>query len=317
MKQHAAIPGLNGLRRVLFSALLLIAVLPALIPSRAEAAKVYYKQVAFKDATIKEVIAFLQKRMDINFVLRLSKEQMQHLPRISFNFRDVPSAVVLKYACLAAGLNYYYSHGVLIIGQNLKIPFQYYSSSFDKRDILGDIPDASPISLLGTKYWAPYFVPQPKAAPTENVEKQEPEPVEWVPFEGRISLSNVKKPQKTIRKRKKFEPPPQPVGIVIASNSFLMQDRLRQIVIPKLDMNEMPLPQAVELLRQLSIKYDPMRRGINFFLIPFPGMDKATVTLTLGRMSLDNVVKLVFASGGITPVFGHYVVVGTRKGLKK
>jgi hypothetical protein len=316
MKYRAAIPNLQESRRFLFFAALLIFAMIVICPHNLAADDMVFRQVVFKKASIRKVIGFLRKHLDINFVLRLNKAQEQKLPLISFNFRYVPPAVIIKYACLASGLNYYYNNGVLIIGKNLKIPFKYYPSDFKNRSILADIPIGSAISL-GTTYWVPFPVGQPQVVNNSNTVSVVSAPVKWVPFEGRMSLGNVNKPQKISRKRKSLGRPKQPVGIVIASNSFLMRRRLERIIIPKLELDEKPLPEVIEILRKLSIKYDPTHHGINFFLLPFPGMDKATVTVTLGRMSMDKIVRLVFASGGINPILGHYVVVGSKSGLPR
>ena len=78
------------------------------------------KRVVFNNASIRDVIKYLKKKYVFNVVLRLDKEEEKKLPSISFDFSYVPPGVVIKYACLAAGLNYYSENGVLIIGKNLK-----------------------------------------------------------------------------------------------------------------------------------------------------------------------------------------------------
>ena len=320
MKHCTAIPKLKELRCFLLFVCIVIFAVTFLSSANAQADDMVFKHVAFKNASIKQVINFLRKHLTLNVVLRLSKTEKKSLPPITFNFRYVPPAVVIKYACLASGLNYYYENDVLIIGKNLKIPFKYYPSDFKGRSILADIPIGSGLSI-GTTYYVPFPVGQPRVATDGNTTTVVSAPVKWVKFQEGVMLGDITKKQKEEkrkpRKRKRYGRPKQPTGIVIASNSYLMRRRLEYISIPKLELDEVPVAQAVEILRKLSIKYDRTKRGINFFLIPFPGMDDATVTLSLERMSLESVIRLVFTSAGIKPLFGHYVVVGTKGGLSE
>lgn len=314
MKQSAAIPNKMGSRQFYFFRkwLFAVACLGLVFTGFAVSADPVIKRVVFKEASIRDVIQYLKKSYVFNVVLRLDKDEESKLPLISFDFSYVPPGVVIKYACLAAGLNYYSENGVLIIGKDLKIPFKYYPADFKNRRILEEIPAWSGMTV-GTTYYVPLNVGQPQVVNNGNTVTITTPPVKWVKFQSGTTLGDVVKEQneaarqpRTVKRRSR---PTQPAGIVIAKRSPIMERRLRQIIIPKIDIEDMPVTQLVELLHKLSIQNDPYRRGINFYLVKTAAANDTLISGNLNKMTLEDVIKYLFMPTGIEYMLDHYVVV--------
>lgn len=71
-----------------------------------------------------------------------------------------------------------------------------------------------------------------------------------------------------------------------------VQDKLRTIVVPELNMREMPFDRAVQQLIQISQTYDKDGTGVNMVLLD-PEHKNPTVNLNLRNLSLEKVIDLI------------------------
>ncbi|MCB1229022.1 MAG: hypothetical protein KDN19_02080 [Verrucomicrobiae bacterium] len=108
-----------------------------------------------------------------------------------------------------------------------------------------------------------------------------------------------------------------------AKNATANQDTLetvaRRIVLPKIELNEVPLRKALQQIRSLSIQEDdqpdPSIRGIDIVLLARAPEENATkVSLHRLGISVDQAVKLVAAQAGHQSYYEwNAVVVATPK----
>jgi Mg-chelatase subunit ChlD len=79
----------------------------------------------------------------------------------------------------------------------------------------------------------------------------------------------------------------------VASEGGRIDERLNQIVIPEVNFSGMPLSKVIETLKELSVEYDPERRGIEIaYVKPADGADPR-VNISLRNLNLDRILQFV------------------------
>lgn len=91
---------------------------------------------------------------------------------------------------------------------------------------------------------------------------------------------------------------PLSAGPAPGGTSDALRDKLKSIVIPKLELDKATVAQTVAFLRQRSQELDPDGQGVNIILqlAPAPaggGTAAPTITLNLNRVPLGEVLRYV------------------------
>ncbi len=74
--------------------------------------------------------------------------------------------------------------------------------------------------------------------------------------------------------------------------SHPMLEKISSLIVPKIQLSEMPLSRALELLSELSVEIDPDKRGINMVLIDPQGLNPL-VSLSLRHCSLQKILNFL------------------------
>ena len=61
---------------------------------------------------------------------------------------------------------------------------------------------------------------------------------------------------------------------------------MRRIILAKVDLHDVPLPEVINFLREAALKHDPDKVGVNFVLLTRE-KNPPKITLTLGNLSLE------------------------------
>ncbi|MBT3378496.1 MAG: hypothetical protein HN742_25185 [Lentisphaerae bacterium] len=73
--------------------------------------------------------------------------------------------------------------------------------------------------------------------------------------------------------------------------------RVNELMIPKMDVEDMPITEVFEFLRKESKRLDPDHAGVNFFFKLRPGQKETVmqreVTMSFAKLSLAEVIRYV------------------------
>ena len=76
-----------------------------------------------------------------------------------------------------------------------------------------------------------------------------------------------------------------------------LREKLKQIVLPRVNFTGVALSRVIDTLSALSAEYDPAKSGVNIVLIDPEGTDP-TVNITLRNLSLDRIMDFIVESVG-------------------
>ena len=86
-----------------------------------------------------------------------------------------------------------------------------------------------------------------------------------------------------------------------------IQRKMRAIVIPKVELTDVPVAEVIKFLRRASKRFDPDRRGINLFVRLNPAhaaaIKQSQVTLSFVNLPLEEVIRYFCMAAGL-----HYRV---------
>lgn len=267
----------------------------------------FIKHIKLENSTINDVATLLHKKYGWNVVLTDQKNDIYKNPEITLEFTLVPVWVLVRYACMATGLKYRFDDNMILIGKNVEEQKEYYPSDYKPKNKLDNIPYGTRMSIA-TIYSFPVNYAPPKIAVIGNaVTYTSPMPIFQRFDAGVVMMARDELPAKL------FQPEPAKYTPEIADELTgahfpLMQSKLYDLKID-LDLEQVSLRDAVDAIRKLSIQADPQKKGINFYLKPFPGMDDIRVDIILTNFSIHRILQYICASSGLKYHAAPYVVV--------
>jgi uncharacterized protein YihD (DUF1040 family) len=96
-----------------------------------------------------------------------------------------------------------------------------------------------------------------------------------------------------------------------AGASSDLEDKLKEIIIPEVEMRDVPLKKAILKLSKLSKKYSEDHKRINILLMGT--QTEATVSINLSNISLYEAIKYLAISAGLQMKIDDYAVVLKKK----
>lgn len=93
------------------------------------------------------------------------------------------------------------------------------------------------------------------------------------------------------------------------SGSEIIRDKLRKIILPKVDFSGVTLDEVVELLRVRSRDLDDEGRGISFIISAPPESRGKTISLNLSSVPLEEVLRYVGEMCGVTYKVDDHAVI--------
>jgi len=72
---------------------------------------------------------------------------------------------------------------------------------------------------------------------------------------------------------------------------------MRRIILAKVDLHDVPLPEVINFLREAALKHDPDKVGVNFVLLTRE-KNPPEITLTLRNLSLEACIAFVAEMSG-------------------
>ena len=98
----------------------------------------------------------------------------------------------------------------------------------------------------------------------------------------------------------------------VTPNDVAMEDRLKSILLPEVNLYDARLDVVIQLLQQRSRELDPLRpqKGVNFVLKHGVASESsALITLSLRRVTLLDTLKMVTEVAGLSYRFDGEIVV--------
>ena len=100
------------------------------------------------------------------------------------------------------------------------------------------------------------------------------------------------------------------VSRVVAGN---VQDKLQRVVVPEVDMADLPFEEVIRYLRDESRRLDPDHEGVNFVFQPgrdgSAGFKQRKITLTVSKMTLADVIHYACMAAGAQYVVEESAVI--------
>jgi hypothetical protein len=277
----------------------------------------FIESVKLEKATMTDIVNLLRRQYGWNVIVA-DKEEIEQLPPVTLSFNRVPVWVLVRYACMTVGWKYRIEDEIITIGRNVVRSKVYYPAEFKERSVLEDIPWGNRM-FIGNVYSLPvnYLPPQVVVNGNGNtVSIISPMPVfgQYVSGVGMQVGSPDSKPAKSYKPAKHTqrllpEPPEEKLEDELNSRHFpLTLSKLQELKV-NLDIEQMPIPEALNTIRRLSLAADRDKEGINIFLKPFPGMEELTVDMIMNKTSLYKVLQYLCESSGLKFHASPYTVV--------
>ncbi len=94
--------------------------------------------------------------------------------------------------------------------------------------------------------------------------------------------------------------PAQPAGAALK--------KATAIILPKLDLRDATLSEALDFLRAKSAALDPVKKGVNLVLMPAAKGDSAQITLSLSGVPLSEALRYIAALAGYEITADEHVI---------
>ncbi|MCP3968091.1 MAG: hypothetical protein GY750_02095 [Lentisphaerae bacterium] len=303
----------------LISAMLLIVIflnLPEATAKEIPPANRIIKLIELENASVPSVIKTLRRKYLINVMLRNTNNELSMLPPVSLKFRNVPIWVFIKYFCRDTGMKFMFKSESLYLGTNLKEPPPYYTGDhINKYNVLDKYPDGTRM-YIGTVYYLPIGYTAPKVTVSGGgvVTRTSPKPIlkkfstgtsfgEDTPKLPEEEIIKINQAKRKIPRSSLFRP---------------TYDRLFKIKM-KVNMEHVPLLEAVRRIQDMSRVYDPEKRGMNIYIEKFKGLDRHELNMVLDReTSLYRIIKYLCLANNLEFKTVPYAVeITTKKTVQK
>jgi hypothetical protein len=277
----------------------------------------FIASVKLNNAPMSEVVNLLRRQYGWNVIVE-NQEQLNKLPPITLSFERVPVWVLVRYASMAVGWKYRIEDDIITIGQNVVKTKLYYPADFKNRSVLEDVPWGTRMSI-GTTYYLPVGYQPPSITVNSDgstIAIVSPMPIFGQYFSG-IEMSTVEdtapavKPYKPRKHTQRLlpEPPEEKLEDELKTKHFpLTLGKLQELKI-NVDIEQMPLREALETIRRLSAAADQNGEGINIFIKPFPGIEAIQVDMVMNKTSLYRVLQYLCDSAGLKFHASPYTIV--------
>jgi hypothetical protein len=259
------------------------------------------KHFKVDNISISNFVDLLRDKYKMNVVLRETPEELKEMPLISLDFKNIPLWVPVKYACMQTGLKYQFRDEMLFIGKKIEIEKTYYAGDFkDQYTVLGDSPGTS--MYVGRIYYIPIgYYPGRIAISGGTVTYVGPKPI-FKEVKTGFMIGDIPETStrlnRPVRKKSRFK---------IPYDYPVTKGKLFSLKV-SVDFETLPLDKALNNLRDLSIKADPRREGVNFYVIPFKGQKQLIVDMVLNRMPLHRILKYLCQTSRLNFRVAPYVV---------
>ena len=282
-------------------------VLIIMVSSPLHAAVEIIKSVKLENASINDVSALLHKKYGWNVVLSDEKNDIYKSSGITLEFTQVPVWVLVRYSCMATGLKYRFDDNMVLIGKDVEDLKEYYPSDYKPKSKLDNIPYGTRMSV-GTIYYFPInYLPPQVVVSGQTTTFLSPMPI-FQRFDTGVTMASVEDLPPKISQEEPKKRIAEIADELSGAPFPLMNSKLYDLKI-SLDLEQVPLREAMETIRQLSIQADPQKKGINFYIKPFPGMDDIRVDIILNNFSIHRVLQYICESSNLKYHPAPYVVV--------
>lgn len=95
----------------------------------------------------------------------------------------------------------------------------------------------------------------------------------------------------------------------LAEDEGALRARLEKIIIPEIEFRDVPLSDALVLLRKEARDFDPEKKGVNLVHIPAEGAPEPLITVSFKEIPLTEALKYLAALSGLDVDFGDAAVV--------
>ena len=253
---------------------IVLSVLIILVSAPAYAAVEIINSVKLENASINDVSALLHKKYGWNVVLSDEKNDI---------------------------------YNMVLIGKDVEDLKEYYPSDYKPKSKLDNIPYGTRMSV-GTIYYFPInYLPPQVVVSGQTTTFLSPMPI-FQRFDTGVTMASVEDLPPKISQEEPKKRIAEIADELSGAPFPLMNSKLYDLKI-SLDLEQVPLREAMETIRQLSIQADPQKKGINFYIKPFPGMDDIRVDIILNNFSIHRVLQYICESSNLKYHPAPYVVV--------
>lgn len=289
-----------------------VIILNIMSPLQGYAVEEFISSVKLQNASIKEVSTLLQTKYGWNVVLNDEKDDIYRNPVITLDFNQVPVWVLVRYSCMAANLKYRFDDDTIIIGRDVERA--YRASDYKRKSKLDNIPFGTRM-FVGTVYYLPVNYTPPQIVVSNNgntITYKSSMPI-FQQFGSGFSMDSQSEPPPAVLQNEPKKRPPEIADELTGAQFQPMLNALYDMKI-SVDLEQATLNDAVDAIHKLSIKADPKKVGVNFFIKPFSGVDDVRIDLVLTKMSIPRVLKYICESANLKYHAAPYVIVIYRPG---
>ena len=282
---------------------------------------IYFPQISFSDAHIFSVIRFLNslsKRCDpdkvgITFIAGLDKKTVDTLPKVTMSFTNIPISELLRYVCRSLKIKYKIEKGVVIL---LPIP-----KGTKEKEKPVEMNNGNKNLTLSKKLKS-IIIPRLdfESITVETAVQILHEQSKKLDKDGVgvniVALGSAsKKPVDIVLVNRslydviyfickanglKFRIEKNAVVIADkAEKTSKIEQKLKSIIIPSLDLESTTVKTAVQFLNRLGKRYDPNGVGVNIILMVSDSDLKKSVDLVLKKKSLYDAIYFLCKASGL------------------
>ena len=228
-------------------------------------------KVPFRDASIKEVVQYLQERskaldpanegVDIQLKLVPPAEGEEDGRTFSMEFHDMPLVDVVRYLCLAGGLKYRVEGNTIVIAdRSIPInPIETQAFDIDRATLLALCGALEPDALRKTFAQLGLSFPEGSS-------------IRYDAQAAKLLLTNLPadlhRAEQLVAALAPKDPVPTPTpGTPETPDPLARINKTLDIILPTLSFQDAPISSAIRHLRDRAKALDPEKKGLNIILI--------------------------------------------------
>jgi hypothetical protein len=291
--------------KIIFAALVLV-VSTTLCRGEHPAGK-FVSEIKLDKVSLADFTEMLRKRYQTNSALRDKREDVEKLPPITLELHNVPLWVVVKYACREAGVKYQFRDEMLYLGKDLQVAKTYYPADHKHEySALDKYPNGTRAGIGRSAYFPVAYTAPRTIVSGNSVTVIPPKPIFKKFYSGfwyDSQPEQQEEQEKALIAKNKAKRHPYK----IPRDFPLTKSKLFEIKFAA-DLQEVPLRQALNTLAKLSVKHDPEKQGVNFYIDKSVDEHNLLVDMKSNRMSLYRIIKYICQAAGLEYQVTPFVV---------